>query len=119
MCPGIFKMEREGESPEYANPLVFLDIIIGDVKGFPLLFVCNYFVYNVLFTAGRVVIELFKNVVPRAAENFRALCTGEFYSAAGHRLHFKRTYFHRGKYTNYHLRKFNYYLRVGSCELAF
>jgi cyclophilin family peptidyl-prolyl cis-trans isomerase len=42
-----------------ANPRVFFDITLG---GQP---------------AGRIVFELFADVVPRTAENFRALCTGE------------------------------------------
>merc|ERR1711970_211106 len=42
-----------------SNPRVFFDITIG---GQP---------------AGRVTFELFADVVPRTAENFRALCTGE------------------------------------------
>ncbi|XP_046561639.1 peptidyl-prolyl cis-trans isomerase-like [Haliotis rubra] len=41
------------------NPQVFFDITIG---GSP---------------AGRICFELFEDVVPKTAENFRALCTGE------------------------------------------
>jgi hypothetical protein len=41
------------------NPSVFFDISIG---GQP---------------SGRVVMELFADLVPKTAENFRALCTGE------------------------------------------
>jgi len=41
------------------NPLVFLDVSIGDDH------------------AGKMVFELFADVVPKTAENFRALCTGE------------------------------------------
>lgn len=41
------------------NPEVFMDIKVGEER------------------LGRVVIELFADVVPRTAENFRALCTGE------------------------------------------
>lgn len=42
-----------------ANPKVFFDMTIG---GAP---------------SGRIVMELRKDVVPKTAENFRALCTGE------------------------------------------
>lgn len=41
------------------NPQVWMDIQIGDQK------------------AGRIVMELFADAVPKTAENFRALCTGE------------------------------------------
>ena len=54
--------EGEGESAAKRpkrSPRVFMDIKIGSEA------------------AGRVVIELFSEVVPRTAENFRALCTGE------------------------------------------
>ncbi len=61
-----------------ANPQVFFDITIG---GAP---------------AGRVTFELFADVVPRTAENFRALCTGEKgVGRAGKPLHFKGSSFHR------------------------
>lgn len=41
--------------------------------------------------------ELFKTVVPRTAENFRQLCTGESkkFSSNGKALHFKGSVVHR------------------------
>ena len=60
------------------NPRVYLDIDIG---GQP---------------AGRVVIELFADVVPRTCENFRSLCTGEHgVGKSGRKLHLKNSKFHR------------------------
>ncbi len=60
------------------NPRVFFDISIG---GAP---------------AGRVVFELFADVVPKTAENFRALCTGEKgVGRSGKPLHYKGSSFHR------------------------
>lgn len=51
------KTPDEVSSP--SNPKVFFDIKIGEIS------------------AGRVSFELFKNIVPKTTENFRALCTGE------------------------------------------
>ena len=45
--------------------------------------------------AGRVVFELFNDLTPRTAENFRALCTGEYGKANNVRLHYLATKFHR------------------------
>jgi len=61
-----------------SNPNVFFDVTIG---GAP---------------AGRIVMELFADVVPRTAENFRALCTGEKgVGSSGKPLHYKGSSFHR------------------------
>jgi peptidylprolyl isomerase len=61
-----------------SNPRVFFDITIG---GEP---------------AGRVVMELFADTVPKTAENFRALCTGEKGVGRSRKpLHFKGCAFHR------------------------
>ncbi|XP_046402904.1 peptidyl-prolyl cis-trans isomerase D-like [Ischnura elegans] len=60
------------------NPLVYLDIMIGDEK------------------AGRIVLELFKNVLPKTVENFRCLCTGEKgIGIMGRPLHYKGSVFHK------------------------
>ncbi|TRY75446.1 hypothetical protein TCAL_08367 [Tigriopus californicus] len=61
------------------NPVVFFDIT---VDGEPV---------------GRIVMELFANVVPKTAENFRALCTGEkgIEPESGLPFHYRGTVFHR------------------------
>jgi hypothetical protein len=46
--------------------------------------------------AGTIVIELYKEVAPRAAENFRCLCTGERGNGdSGAPLHYEGSKFHR------------------------
>jgi peptidyl-prolyl isomerase H (cyclophilin H) len=47
------------EAVDRGNPVVFFDITIAGVP------------------AGRIKMELFKDVVPKTAENFRQFCTGE------------------------------------------
>ncbi|XP_055452646.1 peptidyl-prolyl cis-trans isomerase D [Psammomys obesus] len=61
------------------NPRVFFDVDIGGER------------------VGRIVLELFADIVPKTAENFRALCTGEkgTGSTTGKALHFKGCPFHR------------------------
>ena len=62
-----------------ANPRVFFDITIGGTA------------------AGRIVMELYADKVPKTAENFRCLCTGEkgIGKTTKKPLHFKGSIFHR------------------------
>ena len=60
------------------NPVVFLDISLGSAK------------------KGRIEIQLRADIVPRTAENFRCLCTGEKgVGRSGKLLHYKGCSFHR------------------------
>ena len=52
-------MSGDHQDARQANPIVFFDISIGGIE------------------MGRMKMELFADVVPRTAENFRQFCTGE------------------------------------------
>lgn len=64
-------------APAQPNPVVFFDITLG---GEPL---------------GRIKMELFNDVVPRTAENFRQFCTGETKNHLGKPQGYKGCKFHR------------------------
>lgn len=58
------------------NPIVFFDVSIGGQE------------------VGRIKMELFADVVPKTAENFRQFCTGEF-RKDGVPVGYKGATFHR------------------------
>jgi peptidylprolyl isomerase len=61
-----------------ANPVVFFDMSVGGQS------------------VGKIEMELYNDTVPKTAENFRALCTGEKgQGTQGKPLHFKGSSFHR------------------------
>jgi len=61
-----------------ARPKVFFDVTVGGRA------------------AGRIVFELYSDIVPKTAENFRCLCTGEKgMGKSGKPLHYKGSKFHR------------------------
>ncbi|CAG1972960.1 unnamed protein product [Fusarium graminearum] len=69
-------MAAEGDSP--ARPRVYFDISIGGKS------------------VGRITMELYADLVPKTADNFRSLCTGEKgIGKSGKPLHYKGSVFHR------------------------
>lgn len=69
---------KEEAMANTSNPKVFFDITIDDES------------------AGRIIMELRADVVPKTAESFRCLCTGEKgIGKFGKPLHFKGSVFHR------------------------
>jgi hypothetical protein len=66
------------DASDEKNPRVFFDMEVGGEE------------------AGRITMELFASTVPKTAENFRALCTGEKgVGQSGCKLHYKGCSFHR------------------------
>nr|KAJ0224742.1 hypothetical protein LSAT_V11C100045460 [Lactuca sativa] len=53
-------VEWHQRPPNARNPIVFFDVTIGSIP------------------AGRIKMELFADIVPKTAENFRQFCTGEY-----------------------------------------
>lgn len=72
-------MTMPGKDQENQRPLVFLEIESDSEN------------------LGKIVIELFNDLVPKTAENFRALCTGEkgLGATTDKPLHYKNSIFHR------------------------
>lgn len=64
------------------NPVCFFDVTLG---GEPL---------------GRIKMEVFQDVVPKTAENFRQYCTGETRNHLGRPQGYKGSKFHRVVRTN-------------------
>merc|ERR1719382_2174949 len=62
--------------PKIGNPIVFFDILIDEIP------------------AGRIKIELWNDICPKTAENFRQFCTGEF-RCNGNPMGYKNCTFHR------------------------
>ena len=72
--PNMPRAHASASNPH--NPVVFFDVSIGG------------------HAAGRIVMELFADVCPKTAENFRQFCTGE-YRKADVPLGYKGSPFHR------------------------
>ena len=68
--------EKYMSPPNESNPIVFFDITIGTTK------------------VGRIIMELFADICPKTAENFRQFCTGE-YKSSGNPQGYKNSSFHR------------------------
>ncbi|OXV07695.1 hypothetical protein Egran_04540 [Elaphomyces granulatus] len=62
---------------KFSNPVVFFDITLGGES------------------LGRIKMELYADVTPRTAENFRQFCTGETKNTQGRPQGYKGSKFHR------------------------
>ena len=98
------ELVRVGQRPSSTLPRVWLDIRIGGAYTPrdpcnlpPELSTPAYSLHLAGYGTGRITIELFADRVPKTAENFRCLCTGERGVSAhtGRPLHYRGSTFHR------------------------
>ncbi|KAK9461225.1 cyclophilin-like domain-containing protein [Lipomyces oligophaga] len=75
-APQVTQGVPESGALDFSNPIVFFDVSLGKQP------------------IGRIKIQLFADRVPRTAENFRQLCTGE-YKVNGVPRGYKGSRFHR------------------------
>jgi hypothetical protein len=115
----------DSPEPEAANPIVFFDITLGGTLAsdhllfrahslsltrvpFPLLFLtgsgrriclCTALLNSLIVVLGeplgRIKMELFADVVPKTAENFRQFCIGQTRNSKGKPQGYKGSKFHR------------------------
>ncbi|KAH9873403.1 Peptidyl-prolyl cis-trans isomerase H [Plenodomus lingam] len=89
--------------PAEENPIVFFDITLGvqqtNKPTKPTTRLTLGYAQTDRFPAGeklgRIKFELFQNVVPKTAENFRQFCTGETKNSRGQPQGYKGSKFHR------------------------
>jgi peptidylprolyl isomerase len=75
---GLYNDKQGIIAPSNDNPIVFFDVEHGDKA------------------LGRIKMQLFSDITPKTAENFRQLCTGEKgVGKSGKPLHYKGSTFHR------------------------
>ena len=60
------------------NPVVFLDVSIGNTGKSHQNIAKKIKIIFFVVEIGRIIIELFADIVPKTAENFRQFCTGEY-----------------------------------------
>lgn len=81
------------------NPVVFFDVTVGTTVSTIVFFLIFKTIVLKLVSflfkeIGRMIFELFADVVPKTSENFREFCTGE-YRRDGVPLGYKGATFHR------------------------
>lgn len=88
-------MDNMASSPQgFSNPVVFFDISLGG-ESMALFQPRRILKENTGERLGRVKMELFANITPRTAENFRQFCTGESKDSQGRSQGYKNSKFHR------------------------
>lgn len=70
--------------------------MMNEVKYTDMIVLLIYANFDYYFSVGRVIIELYPQIVPKTVQNFLALCKGDKGTGStGRPLHYKGTIFHK------------------------